>query len=67
MMPKRFIGTDELWPFYEIEEGESGALGPFEFSDADLADYNRVTEEFNKWQDRLQGLIESVPLPRNSK
>ena len=50
-MSKRWITDDEQFVFELVNR--PGEVGPFDLSDEDLADYDRVVSEFIKWQHRL--------------
>lgn len=58
-MAERFIDVIELYPFYTLNDhGYRKTQSHHEFTDAELADYARVSAEFAAWQERLAAICD---------
>lgn len=58
MAPRFEISESEVFPVYEVVERKSPSHVDPEvtLTDEELADYDRVSEEWLAWQERLKGL-----------
>lgn len=56
-MPERYIDKDERYPDYELQNEPYYSATPFEFTDEELADYQRVRNEYADWQEKLKAMV----------
>lgn len=56
-MPKRSFDISEEYPVFSLYTGQGyndDAYPPQEFSEDELADYERVLREYGDWQDKIK-------------
>ena len=64
-MNQRWIYKDEWWPVYTLEnDGHRPNPGPFDLTDEELVDYERVMTEFWEWQSKLEEMHDPKPNER---
>lgn len=51
---KCYIDSDELYPVYSLIKDKFNTEGTIELTDEELKSYNKMWEEYDKWQERLE-------------
>lgn len=51
---KCYIDSDELYPVYSLIKDKFNTEGTIELTDEELKSYNKMWEEYGKWQERLE-------------
>jgi len=60
-MTLRYLEVNEWYPVLELSDEQGVWSSPAEFTDEELADFERVCKEFDDWQQKLAARFGEVP------
>jgi hypothetical protein len=55
-MIKKYVYKNELYPFFEIQDDVNDEI--IELTEEEFFDYERVSREFNDWQEKIREKLE---------